>query len=55
LGDRDRRISEFEARGQPGLQNEFQDSQGHTEKPCLEKQQHNKTSKQKQTNKKAAV
>jgi hypothetical protein len=23
-------------RGQPGLQSEFQDSQGYTEKPCLE-------------------
>jgi hypothetical protein len=25
--------------GHPGLQIEFQDSQGYTEKPCLEKQQ----------------
>jgi hypothetical protein len=25
-------------RGQPGLQNEFQDSQGYTEKPCLKNQ-----------------
>jgi hypothetical protein len=33
--------------GQPGLQNEFQDSQGYTEKPCLGKQ----TNKQTQTNK----
>jgi hypothetical protein len=24
-------------RGRPGLQGEFQDSQGYTEKPCLEK------------------
>jgi hypothetical protein len=24
-------------RGQPGLQSEFQDSQGYTEKPCLRK------------------
>jgi hypothetical protein len=24
-------------RGHPGLQSEFQDSQGYTEKPCLEK------------------
>jgi hypothetical protein len=24
-------------RGQPGLQSEFQDSQGYTEKPCFEK------------------
>jgi hypothetical protein len=23
--------------GQPGLQSEFQDSQSHTEKPCVEK------------------
>jgi hypothetical protein len=28
-------------RGQPGLQSEFQDSQGYREKPCLENQ--NKT------------
>jgi hypothetical protein len=27
----------FLVRGQPGLQSEFQDSQGYTEKPCLEK------------------
>jgi hypothetical protein len=33
-------------RGQTGLQSEFQDSQGYTEKPCLEKQNKNK-----QTNK----
>jgi len=26
----------FLSRGQPGLQSEFQDSQGYTEKPCLE-------------------
>ena len=25
------------SRGQPGLQSEFRDSQGYTEKPCLEK------------------
>jgi hypothetical protein len=29
---------DFWVRGQPGLQSEFQDSQGYTEKPCLEKQ-----------------
>jgi hypothetical protein len=33
--------------GQPGLQSEFQDSQGYTEKPCLKKQK----PKQKQTKK----
>jgi hypothetical protein len=27
-----------EFRGQPGLQSEFQDNQGYTEKPCLKKQ-----------------
>jgi hypothetical protein len=37
------RTQEAEAGGflsssQPGLQNEFQDRQGYTEKPCLEKQ-----------------
>jgi hypothetical protein len=37
------RQADFWVRGQPGLQSEFQDSQGYTEKPCLE----NKT-KQKQ-------
>jgi hypothetical protein len=28
---------DFWVRGQPDLQSEFQDSQGYTEKPCLEK------------------
>jgi hypothetical protein len=31
------RQADFWLRGQPGLQSEFQDSQGYTEKPCLEK------------------
>jgi hypothetical protein len=35
LGDRGRRISEFEA--SLVYKNEFQDSQGYTEKPCLKK------------------
>ena len=30
---------DFGVRGQPGLQSEFQDSQGYTEKSCLKKQQ----------------
>jgi hypothetical protein len=38
----------FSVRGQPGLQSAFQDSQGYTEKPCLQKQKQNKN---KQTNK----
>jgi hypothetical protein len=46
LGGRGRRISEFEA--SPGLQSEFQDSQGYTEKPCLEKQNKTKQNKTKQ-------
>jgi len=29
--------ADFWVRGQPGLQSEFQDSQGYTEKPCLKK------------------
>jgi hypothetical protein len=41
LGGRGRRIS-----GQPGLQSEFQDSQGYTEKLCLEKKQNQKQQKQ---------
>jgi hypothetical protein len=39
------RQADLWVRGQPGLQSEFQDSQGYTEKPCLEKLK-------KQTNKK---
>jgi hypothetical protein len=34
---RRQRQMDFWVRGQPGLQSEFQDSQGYTEKPCLEK------------------
>jgi hypothetical protein len=44
------RQADFWVRGQPGLQSEFQDSQGYTEKLCLEK-----TKKQKQTNKQKRV
>jgi hypothetical protein len=41
---------DFWVRGQPGLQRtEFQDSQGYTEKPCLEEK--NKKQKQKKTKK----
>ena len=28
---------DFQVKVQPGLQSEFQDSQGYTEKPCLKK------------------
>jgi hypothetical protein len=33
---------DFWVQGYPGLQSEFQDSQGYTEEPCLEKQKQNK-------------
>jgi hypothetical protein len=39
---------DFWVRGQPGLQSEFQDSQGYTEKPCLKKQKQNKTQTKKE-------
>jgi hypothetical protein len=32
---------------QPGLQSEFQDSQGYTEKPCLEEKKKKKEQKEK--------
>jgi hypothetical protein len=35
--------ADFWVRGQPGLQSEFQDSQGYTEKPCLRKKKQKKT------------
>ena len=41
------RQADFWVRGQAGLQSEFQDRQGYTEKPCLEKQ----TNKNKNKNK----
>ena len=41
------RQTDFWVQGQPGLQSEFQDSQGYTEKPCLAKTK----SKNKQTKK----
>jgi hypothetical protein len=40
------RQADFWVRGQPGLQSEFQDSQGYTEKPCLEKNKNKKQNKQ---------
>ena len=43
------RQADFSVQGQPGLQSEFQDSQGYTEKPCLEKQ------KQKQQQKNTTI
>jgi hypothetical protein len=47
------RQADFWVRGQPSLQSEFQDSQGYTEKPCLEKPKPKpKNKNKKQTNKK---
>jgi hypothetical protein len=40
-GDRQRQV-DFWVWGQPGLQSEFQDSQGYTEKPCLDPPQKKK-------------
>jgi hypothetical protein len=39
------RQADFWVRGQPGLQSEFQDGQGYTEKHCLEKQTNKKPTK----------
>jgi hypothetical protein len=43
------RQADFWVWGQPGLQSEFQDSQGYTEKPCLEKNKNKKQTKQTKT------
>jgi hypothetical protein len=52
LALRRHRQADFWVRGQPGLQSEFQDNQGYTEKSCLKKQKQNKTKqKTKQTKK----
>jgi hypothetical protein len=48
---REARQADFWVRGKPGLQGEFQDSQGYTEKPCLEKQNKTKQNKTKQRKK----
>jgi hypothetical protein len=44
---RRQRQADFCVRGQPGLQSEFQDSQGYTEKPCLKKPKKTKQNKKK--------
>jgi hypothetical protein len=41
----------FLSSSQPGLQSEFQDSQGYTEKPCLKKQNKTKQNNPPQKNK----
>jgi hypothetical protein len=47
---RQRQVNSW-VRGQPGLQSEFQDSQGYTEKPCLKKTKTKTKTKKTQTNK----
>jgi hypothetical protein len=42
------RQADFWVRGQPGLQSEFQDSQGYTEKPCLEEPKRKKKKRKKE-------
>jgi hypothetical protein len=37
--------ADFWVRGQAGLQSEFQDSQGNTEKPCLKKRKQKQNKK----------
>jgi hypothetical protein len=49
---RRQRQADFSVQGQPGLQSEFQNSQGYTEKPCLENQKTKKPKKKKNKNKK---
>jgi hypothetical protein len=50
------RQADFCIQGQPGLQSEFQDSQGYTEKPCLKKNKKTKTNNNKrQTNKRMSA
>ena len=44
---RRQRQADFWIGGQPGLQSEFQDSPGYTEKPCLEKQTNRQTNQAK--------
>jgi hypothetical protein len=39
---REARQADFRVQGHPDLQSEFQDSQGYTEKPCLEKPKNKK-------------
>jgi hypothetical protein len=46
---RRQRQADFWVQGQPGLQSEFQDNQGYTEKPCLEKTKTKQNNKNKQT------
>jgi hypothetical protein len=46
---RRQRQADFWVQGQLGLQSEFQDSHGHTEKPCLEKNKNKKRKRKQKT------
>jgi hypothetical protein len=46
------RQADLSVEGQPGLQSEFQGSQGYTEKPCLKKNKKNKKNKKQKKYKK---
>jgi hypothetical protein len=46
------RQADIWVQGQPGLQSEFQDSQGYTEKPCLKKPKKEKKKKKRKRKKK---
>jgi hypothetical protein len=46
------RQADFLVPGQPGLQSEFQDSQGYTEKPCLKKPKKKKERNKERKNRK---
>jgi hypothetical protein len=46
------RQADFCVPGQPGLESEFQDSQGYTEKPCLKEQKTTKQTNKQTKNKK---
>jgi hypothetical protein len=52
---RRQRQVDFWVQGQPDLQSEFQDSQGYTDKPCLEKQQQQNQQQQQKTTKKDII
>jgi hypothetical protein len=49
------RQADFSVQGHPGLQSEFQDSQGYTEKPCLKNKNKNKNPKKKKGGKEGKI
>jgi hypothetical protein len=49
------RQADFWVWGQPGLQSEFQDSQGYTKKPCVEEKEKKKRKEKKRKEKKRKI